>query len=155
MGETERAYAASEARAYAAVRQERDMLRQQLAEAKAGWAKAANDCREACMDRDHEYDRAERLECELAAARAAMGVTWIEDGATLAEGIRRKTAMLEGLITPDELPDEALTPADPTRPTVAVPRDLVESIVGDLREGLALEPETLDALAALLEATHG
>lgn len=43
-----------------------------------------------------------------------------------------------------------LTPADPMLPTVAVPRELVEAIVDDLREGLALERETVDALAELL-----
>lgn len=44
-----------------------------------------------------------------------------------------------------------ITPADPTLPTVAVPRDLVEAIVDDLREGLAVERETGEALAELLE----
>jgi hypothetical protein len=45
------------------------------------------------------------------------------------------------------------TPADPMTSTVAVPRDLVEGIVYDLRQGLVLEPETVDALAGLLGET--
>lgn len=182
MGETERAYAASEARAYAAVRQERGLLRQQLADARAGWSKAANDCREACLERDHECDRAETAEHELAKAKESLGSAWLSGGVSLAEGIRRKMRALEGLEPAwaaawavvdavqashhdDVLPSlrdlagaaiaavlapPELTPADPMAPTVAVPRDLVEAIVHDLREGLAVERETGEELAALL-----
>lgn len=85
-----------------------------------------------------------RLEADLADARVALGEAWLTSGKTLADGIRAKTAMLEGL-APAEL-----TPADPMTPTVAVPRDLVQAIVDDLREGLAIERLTGDALAMLV-----
>lgn len=37
----------------------------------------------------------DRAEAELREARRALGVAWLFDGASLAEGIRRKTASLE------------------------------------------------------------
>lgn len=83
---------------------------------------------------------------ELTAACEALGAGWLTGGVTLAEGIERKTCALEGLNV-----HELLTPADPMLPTVAVPRDLVEAIVEDLRQGLAIERETGEALAELLE----
>ena len=85
-----------------------------------------------------------RLEVELAEARTVLGESWLCRGETLAEGIRAQTAMLEGLafVQPER--------ADPNTPTVAVPRDLLDGIVYDLRQGLCLEPETVDVLAGLL-----
>lgn len=41
--------------------------------------------------------RADELAAELAEAREALGEGWLAGGATLAEGIRRKTAKLEEL----------------------------------------------------------
>ena len=46
------------------------------------------------------------LRAELEAAKDALGRGWLADGASLAEGIRRKTAMLESLVH-DEVGEDA------------------------------------------------
>lgn len=58
---------------------------------------------------------------------------------------------LAGLAIAAALAPPALTPAELEGPTVAVPRDLVQAIVEDVRQGLAIERETGEALAELLE----
>ena len=80
--------------------------------------------------------RAEAAQARLIieAAATALGAGWLASGQSLAEGIRAKTAMLESLVSVDE--------------SVVVPRGLVEAIVHDTREGLTLEPESVDELAA-------
>lgn len=72
-------------------------LRAELAEARAGWSKAAGDCREACLERDHEHGRAERVQLQLDAARRAVGEAWFQGGSTLAEAIERKARALESM----------------------------------------------------------
>ena len=102
----------------------------------------------------------------------ALGIAWLQKGWTLADGIRArvahlraKVAMLETDLTfsrmaqmsPDEKVEawkricaarQAVDPFDQLC-------DGLDALLGDLREGLAAEPEQIEMLAGLLEQVRG
>ena len=107
---------------------------------------------------------------ELEEARAALGDGWCLEGWTLADGIRTKVAMLEGLHGAADRARERLAQMSSDEKAEAWRRiqaacqsvdpfdqlcDGVEALLGDLREGLAAEPEQIEMLTGLLEQVRG
>lgn len=71
-------------------------------------------CGEGCecnCDAAHAESYAARLEAQIEAAETALGRAWLHGGATLAEGIARKTAAMERLAMPRQrkMPGATLT----------------------------------------------